>query len=259
MARQPATAADLDATARLIFRNECNERPQCLVSWNKSEDFASLGIGHFIWYPDTIPAGQRRFSESFPQLLRFMRQHGVQIPAWLSPDSACPWPDREHFLAALDSERMLELRTLLQQTMPLQARFMRQRLANALPQMLDGLDPVRRQHVRYQFTRLMQSPGGDYALLDYVNFKGEGTNPKERYAGHGWGLRQVLLAMHGKKPGVDAVREFAAEAETLLRQRVRLAPPERHEIRWLTGWIRRLKTYVHEAERLALSTPSARH
>jgi hypothetical protein len=34
-----------------IWQNECNGTIAGLTSWNAGEDFASLGIGHFIWYP----------------------------------------------------------------------------------------------------------------------------------------------------------------------------------------------------------------
>ena len=29
-------------------------------------------------------------------------------------------------------------------------------------------------------------------MIDYVNFKGDGLKPTERYKGEGWGLLQVL-------------------------------------------------------------------
>ena len=45
-----------------IWQNECNGTVAGLTSWNEGENFASLGIGHFIWYPK----GQRGpFDESF--------------------------------------------------------------------------------------------------------------------------------------------------------------------------------------------------
>ncbi|PYK40467.1 MAG: hypothetical protein DME60_07965, partial [Verrucomicrobia bacterium] len=34
-----------------IWQNECNGTVAGLTSWNEGENFASLGIGHFIWYP----------------------------------------------------------------------------------------------------------------------------------------------------------------------------------------------------------------
>lgn len=34
-----------------VFENECASREESLIDWNEGEDFLSLGIGHFIWYP----------------------------------------------------------------------------------------------------------------------------------------------------------------------------------------------------------------
>ncbi len=237
------------AAARLIFRNECAGRVACLTSWNEGEHFASLGIGHFIWYPASVPVDQRRFSESFPALLRFLRHQGVRPPAWLDELRGCPWPDRDAFLAARDGWRMRELRDWLAASMPAQADFMARRLQRALPLMLRAAPPARRPLVRRHFGLVAASPMGMYVLMDYVNFKGEGVNPKERYAGEGWGLLQVLAAMPDAEPGVDAVRAFAAAAAALLERRVAHAPSERHEARWLPGWKKRLAGYVREAER----------
>ncbi len=50
-------------------------------------------------------------------------------------------------------------------------------------------------------------PNGMYALIDYVNFKGEGTNPAEHYRGGlAGGLRQVLEEMRPFLP--DSLRRL---------------------------------------------------
>jgi len=82
---------------------------------------------------------------------------------------------------------------------------------------------------------------GTFALIDYVNFKGEGTLETERYKGQGWGLLQVLETM---PEGGDPVREFSQAAKATLARRVRNAPPERHEERWLPGWDARVERYA---------------
>src|SRR6266446_3164255 len=43
--------ADVQRIGKKIWQNECNGTISGLTSWNQGEDFASLGIGHFIWYP----------------------------------------------------------------------------------------------------------------------------------------------------------------------------------------------------------------
>jgi len=237
----------LKRIAHLIFQNECGGREVCLTSWNKGEEFASLGIGHFIWYPQGTPEPAKHFSESFPGLVRFMRQQGVDIPAWIQPDKGCPWPNRDAFESEQKSQKMRSFRQFLIKTMPFQAGFMQKRLKNALPLMLSRAPEDQRSHIRQQFDRVATAPMGMYALMDYVNFKGEGVNPKERYQGQGWGLLQALAEMRGESSGIAAITEFARSTNMLLTRRVALSPPERHESRWLAGWRKRIQTYVIES------------
>ncbi len=97
-----------------------------------------------------------------------------------------------------------------------------------------------RLRVEKNFARLEANAQGCYALIDYVNFKGEGVLPSERYAGRGWGLLQVLEGMSNRGAATAA---FADSAAAVLRERVRNAPPERREARWLPGWLNRVATY----------------
>jgi hypothetical protein len=227
----------------LIFRNECGGREACLTSWNEGESFASLGIGHFIWYPKGVSGP---FEESFPSLLRYMRNRGERLPDWLAfeMDADLPWQNREEFLAAQKSLKMIELRHFLARTKPVQAEFLAKRLETALPRILGSVPERERSHVRRQFYRVARSRMGMYVLVDYVNFKGEGIQPGERYQGVGWGLLQVLQHMDGEAMGEEALHAFARAAAYVLTRRVRLSPPERGELRWLPGWKKRISTYV---------------
>lgn len=225
---------------RKIWRNECRGAYSGLTSWNRGEEFASLGIGHFIWYPE---GREGPFQESFPNLLDFLERHGAVLPEWLTVAAGCPWSSREEFLRDFHSQRMIELRRFLARTVPLQARFIAERLETALPRMLAGLRAGERNRVRFQFYRVARQPAGVYALADYVNFKGEGLQPQERYRGEAWGLLQVLQGMNGTLPGQPALEEFAESAELVLTQRVRNSPLDRNEARWLPGWRERLQTY----------------
>jgi len=245
-----AAASDrvqLEHIAKLIFQNECAAKEVCLTSWNKGEEFASLGIGHFIWYPQCTPESGKHFSESFPSLIHFMRQQGVEVPSWIQANKGCPWPNQKVFENEQKTQKMTELRLFLIKTMPFQAYFMQKRLKSALPLMLAMVQERQRSHIRQQFDRVATAPMGMYALMDYVNFKGEGVNPKERYQGQGWGLLQALAEMRGKSSGIAAITEFARSSDMLLTQRVALSPPERHESRWLAGWRKRIRTYVTES------------
>jgi len=237
---QTISAAELRHIADLIYQRECGGEPEKLTSWNRGEDFASLGIGHFIWYPANEP---QRFSESFPALIRFIQQRGVlTMPSWLMTAPANPWSNRQAFLAAQNSPRMVQLRQWLDASRSEQILFIQARLDAALPRILAGLNAADTRHVQQQYSRMSNAPMGYFALMDYVNFKGEGINPQERYQGCGWGLLQVLLHMSGTD-AASAVTAFSDSAKQQLQQRVRLAPRERHEERWLAGWFKRLDSY----------------
>ena len=241
-AAEPVRISDADALriGKKIWQNESNGTVAGLTAWNAGENFASLGIGHFIWYPQGVHGP---FDESFPKLLAFARERGVAIPAWLNQSSACPWNSRAEFSGAQNSERMRELRQFLSRTIDLQAQFMVARLQQSLAKMLDEAAPVDRANVERQFARVASTPHGCYALVDYVNFKGEGVLHTERYRGEGWGLLQVLEQMHGSENGPSAAREFSSSAAAMLRRRVQNSPPERHEARWLPGWLNRVHSY----------------
>jgi hypothetical protein len=225
-----------------VWQNECNGTISGLTSWNSGEDFASLGIGHFIWYPK----GRRGpFEESFPKLVSFVSNRGAKLPTFLlgvSRGQPCPWNSRAEFVQAQNTAEMNQLRRFLVDTIDLQAEFLVARLEAALPKMLAEAAPADRTNVQQQFERLTKTPQGCYALIDYVNFKGEGVLHTERYQGQGWGLLQVLEAMHGNSDS-GAADEFARAAKAVLTRRVHNAPPDRHESRWLTGWLRRVNSY----------------
>ncbi len=42
---------DIQRIGHLIWKNECGGAIEGLTYWVKGEPCASLGIGHFIWYP----------------------------------------------------------------------------------------------------------------------------------------------------------------------------------------------------------------
>ena len=91
------------------------------------------------------------------------------------------------------------------------------------------------------FHGVASSAAGRYALVDYVNFKGEGVLRTERYKDEGWGLLQVLSEMRATGP--DPVKEFSRAASAVLRRRVANSPAERREAKWLPGWLNRVNSY----------------
>jgi len=233
--------AETRRIGKKIWQNECNGTLAGLTSWNAGENFASLGIGHFIWYPK---GAHGPFDESFPGFVSFASARGVQLPEVLRAQGDCPWNSRAEFNQASQTEQMKELRQFLAKTVDLQAEFLVQRLQQALPKMLAHAVPSKRTQVQQQFDRVANSAMGCYALVDYVNFKGEGVLATERYAGQGWGLLQVLEGMSQESSSREAVKNFAESAKRVLTRRVRNSPPGRNEARWLPGWLTRIDTYV---------------
>ena len=224
-----------------IWRNEAGGKVRFLTHWNEGEDFGSFGIGHFIWYP----AGKRGpFTESFPGVVDALAAAGETLPAWMR--GPCPWPDRAAFYADFDGPRLTGLRALLARTVDVQALYAARRLENALPAVLSAAAPSERAALEKRFRAVAAAPNGAYALVDYVNFKGEGVNPTERYSGLGWGLLQALQMTADPEPGHPSVEAFEKAADAALTRRVANAPAERRERErdWLPGWRTRLKTYL---------------
>ena len=232
--------AELDVVAEKIFKNEAGGKREDLVYWNTGEDFPSLGIGHFIWYKQ----GQRgRFAESFPQLVAYYRKHDIKLPKIVEENSYSPWESREELfkLRSIGNKDIVELTNFLYNTKAIQVSFIFERLENSLEKMLEIADNP--ENVKKQFYRVAHSPNGLYPLIDYVNFKGEGTSRTETYNGDGWGLLQVLENMKGTGSGKAALEEFSDSAKFVLERRVKNSDPARNEKKWLAGWLNRCNTY----------------
>lgn len=224
---------------RKIWQNESGGSLPGLTAWNQGEDFASLGIGHFIWYPAGRPGP---FEESFPLLVEFMKTRGAVLPPILSKNRHCPWNSRADFQRNESGQEMRGLRKFLAATIDLQVACLIERMHAALPKMLAAAPAAERQRITKQFHRLESTAQGCYALIDYVNFKGEGVLLTERYRGRGWGLLQVLEGMADNGTG-SATNDFADSAAMVLRERVDNSPPARNERRWLAGWLSRVGSY----------------
>ena len=235
------TAEQLRWVGTQIYLNECAGRFRCLVHWNENEAFPSLGIGHFIWYPEGV---DEPYQESFPALIDFMVDNGTQVPGWLTelePFDA-PWPNRAAFIEKESGGQVQALRDFLSSTRGQQVRFIFQRASASLGKVLEAAPAAERERVAGYLEALAETPGGTYALMDYVNFKGEGLEPSERYQGQGWGLLQVLLAME-PEPEQAVLDAFRDAAGRVLTSRAENADNPVERERWLQGWLVRLETY----------------
>lgn len=237
---------ELEAVGQRIFQNECDARVSCLLHWNQGEAFPSLGIGHFIWYPAGV---DQPFVESFPVLIEFMKLSDIEVPKWLEeldPFSA-PWPDRATFLASQQSDQVESLRQLLVRTQGVQAEFILARAQASLIRVATAVPQDEQAEIKQKLSALSSTPGGVYALIDYVNFKGEGLASSESYQGQGWGLLQVLQAMSYSDPG-STLAQFRQAAASVLIRRAENASSSHEGEEWLPGWLNRVRTYQEPGE-----------
>lgn len=234
------SAAQKAKVGQRIWQNECAGTVDGLTTWNVGEDFISLGIGHAIWFPKNA---NERFTETFPMLMRYMRDRGVKFPAWLAPGQPCPWNSRTEFQRDFRSPRANELRAFLKATIPQQTDFIIARQQAAKGKILAAAPGNQRNVINARWNALTATPEGTFALIDYSNFKGEGVALDERYRGEGWGLLQVLQGMREIPQGRAAAAEFAESAKRVLARRVQLSPPDRGESRWTAGWNNRMDRY----------------
>lgn len=226
-----------------IWSNESGGTFSGMLSWNEGEDFASLGIGHFVWRPQH---GNASTSDDFFQLLSYMKKRGVKVPAWLRDENDamyCPWHNRKEFMSALTthSPQILDLQQLVLNTIPIQAEFIINRLELTLPKLLASVSPEERPYICRTFYSLTSTPQGIYVLADYLNFKGSGAVKNAHY---GCGLLQVLEEMHSAPKQLPLLNSFVWSARMLLVQHVALGRTKYNEDAWLNGWLNRINTYL---------------
>jgi hypothetical protein len=227
------------AIGRQIWHNECAGSITGLTTWNAGEEFPSLGIGHFIWYPAGFDG---RFEESWPLFVAFAKQQGAKLPP-VALERHSPWKSKAEFHKDFDGARLTALRAWLTANVTLQTDFIIARSRAAFPKVLAAAPAREKARIEANYRKVATTPQGIYALIDYVNFKGDGTLATESYQGQGWGLLQVLGGMKDGLAGAAAAEEFAASAMRMLSRRIANSPPARGEKRWEQGWQNRCATY----------------
>ena len=159
------SAAQKSAIGRKIWQNECGGTVPGLTSWNAGEEFPSLGIGHFIWYPAGVKG---RFKESWPQFVAFAKQQGITPPP-VALELASPWRTKAEFQKDFNQPRLTTLRQWLADTVGVQTDFIIARSRVALPTMLATAPIGERSRIEANYRKVGTSPNGTYALIDYVN------------------------------------------------------------------------------------------
>lgn len=250
------SSADYQWIGQRIYQNECAGQPRYLTHWGKGEEFPSLGIGHFIWLPKGVNVP---FEQTFPKLFDFVSA-SKPAPVWLqalrkqSHSSAvffAPWSNRQQFEQAWSDSELSSLRDWLLQTQELQARFIVQSFETRWQNAMQAFSVEEQQRLSHELVKLTRFKQGLFAAIDYFNFKGIGGNPKEQYQGEGWGLIEVLqtLNQHVDSDNLtepQRLKAFVNSAKQRLKLRVKLAPQERNESRWIPGWFKRLDGYLIE-------------
>ncbi len=233
------TVGQKAAIGKKIWQNECGGSVAGLTTWNTGEEFPSMGIGHFIWYPAGF---QGRFEESWPSFVAFARKRGAEVPS-VGMARHSPWRTKAEFQKDFNGPRLSGLRKWLAVNVGLQTDFIIARSHAALPKILAAAPVSEKARVEANYRKTASSAQGTYAMIDYVNFKGDGTQVSERYKGYGWGLLQVLGGMKDTSGGAASAKEFAASAKRVLSRRITNSPAERGEKRWEEGWHNRCATY----------------
>ncbi|MEX0940209.1 MAG: hypothetical protein WDZ41_02525 [Candidatus Babeliales bacterium] len=238
----PLNSEEAQKIGMLIWQNEASGRTDLLVFWNQHESFPSLGIGNCIWYPEGQEAS---YTQQFPALCDYLQKHDIQLPKWLEKAklTGAPWKSRDEFLQ--DQRRTEELRLLLSSTIDLQTNFMIKRLDEQWPLILQVIPNEKKEQIEYFFQLMKTSPLGSYALIDYLNFKGSGLNPRESINEQGWGLLQVLLGIPSEATQENISQAFAVSAAKILLKRIENSAPEYPLIKFLHGWIKRVSTYTN--------------
>lgn len=241
------------------------------MEWDSAtgESFPSIGIGHYSWYPRTVNDTDAKKVESFPLYISFMEKNcGLAIPSYLlaevtEPDPTdakktvkvkrlladAPWNDKAAFDKALLNPKSIasQLKTFLEQknNKICQVKFQEARLAESIEKMKLKYTPISHPQFAPYIEGLLKTRPGFFAALDYVNFKGDGTDvtfdsydkkspdkdgDKEFKDAAGqalkvqWGLEQVLLKASQDGPANNAVVAFRDSALQVMKRRARNAP-----------------------------------
>ncbi len=225
-----------------IWHNESAGKVDGLTHWNVGEEFPSMGIGHYIWYPKGFNG---RWKETFPMFINYAKAKGTKgIPEWVLSAQDCPWPNKQAFYKDFNGPKLKGLRSFFEKNIEVQTSFIIDRSRAALPKIIAAAPKFDQARVLVNYQKVASTANGTYALIDYVNFKGDGTVTTERYNNQGWGMLQVLTNMPATAGGQASAKAFAESAKAMLLRRVKNSPPARGEKRWTAGWNNRCDTYA---------------
>ncbi len=229
-----------------------------LTKWDGADadhEFMCLGIAQNIWLPE---GSNSMLQADWPTVAQRLQELGCKIKPWML--NGCPWTTQEEFDADFNGKKMTWLRTHLskEKFVRAQAFCIAERLQRTMDpsspdSLVTGLTADQSALVEKNFDFVVNSkdPLGVYALIDYVNFKGEGRlGGTEEFNGQSWGLLQVLLNMQTPAEGAsdaDVMKAFVQSAKFTLCQRVinhKLQDPTNNDVQYLDMWVAHLNEYL---------------
>ncbi len=244
---------------------EWEEKAEHVTQWNDGESFPSVGIGHYIWYPEyENPKDIPPYEESFPDLIRDLVElcyQGQKMPddfvkllKFLNYQpktgkiNKAPWKTRDDFYKNYNDDNLILLRAFLNrpEVQICQVDFQIKRLNKTLGKITAKENNTHAALSAY-LHKLAASPGGTAALVDYINFKGDGLDPKEAVLNPStkevvrWGLLQVLQNVSPKDlESNQPLAVFKESATRTLANRVRVQP---EVAKWMPNWADRIDKY----------------
>lgn len=272
------TDQDYAKIVAYVAGNEFQNNPEGAIDWNDGEAFASLGIGHFIWYPKDV---EQRFTESFPKMARFLLQNWPDESSlndearshyryarnfFYTRDEVrfCPWNTKTEFLKwKRENPHGWSSLIFFLNHAPvkrIQVDYLNADFQMSLVALIDDLqgeENLRAMEAlegitlaqvidieRHTILNLLQSKAGATALMDYTNFKGDGIDTRMRYQSVGWGLQQVLFwAQSSEQSALSNLQAFSRAALRTLLRRSELASNPIERDQWIHGWANRVLGY----------------
>ena len=189
-----------------------------LVYWNKDRPYMNIGITEFIWC-----STDDKYPNTFEDYLVDMKIENINTPKFLEEENfSHPWTTQKKFAVDMNTTDGKALLSFINDTKSKQLKYLVDRLERFIKTDLatDSLD----SNVTHNLNKLLVTnkvlrPHGVYIALDYIKFKGEGTNPSERCNNEGWGLKQVLEAIDYNSSDIDEA--FYISSNKILKRRIK--------------------------------------
>lgn len=227
-----------------------------VLAWQQNSDgthmnatgYVSIGLGSYIWYGAN---NRENYVEDWHGVAQALQSHGVALPVWAL--GVCPWSTQADFDAANTPgspyyQDIQALNTTLQTdrtALHVQflfgpwARLLRGVTPNSdtpgdymfgydptkAPDALISLPPGEAELIGANFSAVstvqdLGHPLGMYALMDYDNYKGEGTAITEIHNTQHWGESAALEKMGPLDIKMDPLTTFINSALEVLHNRI---------------------------------------